>query len=55
MEARIAREEGRKITVEAQIGVPGQDAAVEATGLFIIPSWAPVDETEAGWSRSAEG
>ncbi|MBM7516097.1 PaaI family thioesterase [Nocardioides nitrophenolicus] len=55
MTARIAHEEGRKITVEAQIGVPGQDAAVEATGLFLIPSWAPVDETEQGWARSAEG
>ncbi|WP_246592953.1 PaaI family thioesterase [Nocardioides daeguensis] len=55
MEARIAREEGRKITVEARIAVPGQDAAVEATGLFLIPSWAPLDETDQGWSRSAEG
>ncbi|WP_238408296.1 PaaI family thioesterase [Pimelobacter simplex] len=55
MEARIAHEEGRKITVEARIGVPAQDAAVEATGLFLIPSWAPIDETEQGWSRSAEG
>ncbi|WGX98154.1 PaaI family thioesterase [Nocardioides sp. L-11A] len=55
MEARIAGEEGRKITVEARIGVPGADAAVEATGLFLIPKWAPLDETEQGWSRSAEG
>ena len=55
LEARIADESGRKITVEARIGVPGEDAAVEATGLFLIPSWAPVDETEQGWSRSAEG
>ena len=55
MEARIAGEQGRKITVEAQIGVPGEAAAVEATGLFLIPSWAPVEETDQGWSRSAEG
>ncbi|WP_246086845.1 PaaI family thioesterase [Nocardioides humi] len=55
MDARIAGEEGRKITVEARIGVPGEDTAVEATGLFLIPRWASVDETEQGWSRSAEG
>jgi acyl-coenzyme A thioesterase PaaI-like protein len=55
LEARIAGESGRKITVEARIGVPGEDAAVEATGLFLIPSWAPLDESDAGWSRSAEG
>jgi acyl-coenzyme A thioesterase PaaI-like protein len=55
LEARIAGESGRKITVEARIGVPGEEAAVEATGLFLIPSWAPLDESDAGWSRSAEG
>ena len=53
--ARIAGESGRKITVEAQIGVPGADAAVEATGLFLIPSWAPLEESDASSSRSAEG
>ena len=40
MEAWIDGEEGRKVTVEARIGVPGAPPAVEATGLFIIPSWA---------------
>jgi len=55
LDARIADENGRKITVAATIGVPGEEAAVEATGLFLIPSWAPIDETEQGWSRSAEG
>ncbi|GAA3656627.1 PaaI family thioesterase [Nocardioides ginsengisoli] len=55
LEAQIDRESGRKITVEARIGVPGEDAAVEATGLFLIPSWAPLDESAASWSRSAEG
>ena len=53
MEAWIDGEEGRKVTVEARIGVPGAPPAVEATGLFIIPSWAAAAAEE--WSRSAEG
>lgn len=45
MEARIAREEGRKVTVEATIHPNGPDdatagPAVEAAGLFIMPSWS---------------
>ena len=42
MEARIAGEEGRKVTVEAWIGPDADDAgpSVRATGLFIVPSWA---------------
>ena len=41
MEARIAGEERRKVTVEAWIG-PDDDSgpSVRATGLFIVPSWA---------------
>lgn len=46
MSARIAGAEGRKVTVEAWIapddGVAGSEPvpAVEARGLFIVPSWA---------------
>lgn len=41
LEATIAREEGRKVTVTATIRADGVDqAAVEAEGLFIIPSWS---------------
>jgi acyl-coenzyme A thioesterase PaaI-like protein len=53
MAARVSEEQGRKVTVTAWIGPrsrqarptgdearPTEDAAVEATGLFIIPSWA---------------
>jgi len=37
--ARITEDDGRKVVVTASIGSPGQ-IAVEATGLFIVPSWA---------------
>jgi acyl-coenzyme A thioesterase PaaI-like protein len=42
MEAWIAREEGRKVTVEAWIApdVDGAEPSVRAHGLFIVPSWA---------------
>lgn len=53
----IASEVGRKVTVEATIGNP-DGTAVEAHGLFIIPSWAVMDEETGeteGWRRSAEG
>ena len=40
MEARVAGEEGRKVTVEAWIGPDPGDPSVRATGLFIVPSWA---------------
>ncbi len=42
MEARIAGEDGRKVTVEAWMGPDTHDAgpSVRATGLFIVPSWA---------------
>ncbi|MGB0100589.1 MAG: PaaI family thioesterase [Nocardioides sp.] len=37
--ARIAEDDGRKVTVVASIG-SAEQVAVEATGLFIVPSWA---------------
>lgn len=42
LSARITEDDGRKVTVAASIGPAGPDggAAVEATGLFIVPSWA---------------
>ncbi|WP_435771760.1 PaaI family thioesterase [Nocardioides sp. SYSU DS0651] len=55
IESRIASESGRKITVEAHLATPDGKPTVEATGLFIIPSWAPVDESDRGWARFAEG
>ncbi|MCW2801360.1 MAG: uncharacterized protein JWQ70_2832 [Aeromicrobium sp.] len=40
MEARITKVDGRKVTVTAHIGPEGgNEPAVEATGLFIIPRW----------------
>jgi acyl-coenzyme A thioesterase PaaI-like protein len=42
LQARITEEDGRKITVRAHIG-PGEhgnEPAIEAHGLFIIPRWA---------------
>jgi acyl-coenzyme A thioesterase PaaI-like protein len=40
MEAQITKEDGRKVTVTAQIGPEGgTEPAVEATGLFIVPRW----------------
>lgn len=48
MEARVAREEGRKVTVEAWIGPDTDDAGphVTAEGLFIVPRWATTGPTE---------
>lgn len=42
MQAQITEENGRKITVTAHIGPDdhGNEPAVEANGLFIIPRWA---------------
>jgi acyl-coenzyme A thioesterase PaaI-like protein len=37
--ARITDDDGRKVTVAASIGT-AEETAVEATGLFIVPSWA---------------
>lgn len=52
----IASESGRKVTVEARIGPPGVEPTVAASGLFIIPSWAPVEpDGNPSWARSAEG
>ena len=39
LEGWIAREEGRKVFVEATLGTPDA-VTVEAHGVFIIPSWA---------------
>ena len=36
---RITEDDGRKVVVTATIGTP-DEVAVEATGLFIVPSWA---------------
>lgn len=50
MQAHIAEEAGRKITVSATISPDEDDAAaaVEATGLFIIPRWAASPDVPAG-------
>jgi len=42
MQAQITKEDDRKVTVTAHIGCDayGDEPAVEATGLFIIPRWA---------------
>ncbi len=42
MQAKIAKEDGRKVTVTAHIGPDehGNEPAVEAHGVFIIPRWA---------------
>jgi acyl-coenzyme A thioesterase PaaI-like protein len=39
MRAQIAREDDRKVTVTAHIGVEGEEPAVKANGLFIVPRW----------------
>ena len=39
LSARITEDDGRKVTVAASIGTAGAPA-VEATGLFIVPSWS---------------
>ena len=45
MEARIDSEDGRKVTVVAHIGPDdhGNEPAIEAHGLFIVPRWASSD------------
>lgn len=50
MRAWISGEDGRKVTVTAQLlgGDDGEEAAVEATGLFIMPSWARPDASVSG-------
>ena len=40
LRGRITSDVGRKVVVEASIGAVGDDAAVEAEGLFIVPSWS---------------
>lgn len=41
MQAQIAEEKGRKVMVTAHIAAAGTDEpAIEAHGVFIIPSWA---------------
>lgn len=41
MHARVTEEIGRKVVVTAQIGAADTDSpAIEAHGIFIIPSWA---------------
>ena len=39
LEARIAEDDGRKVVVTASIGTR-EEVAVEASGIFIVPSWA---------------
>ncbi len=52
MQAQITREDDRKVTVTAHIGCEayGDEPAVEATGLFIVPRWAQsvTDAAEVG-------
>ena len=43
LDARIDREEGRKVWVVASIG-DADGPTVEAEGVFIIPKWAVPDE-----------
>lgn len=40
LSARITEDDGRKATVAASIGTSEGAVGVEATGLFIVPSWA---------------
>lgn len=42
MQAQITKEDDRKVTVTAHLGSEayGDEPAVEATGLFIVPRWA---------------
>jgi acyl-coenzyme A thioesterase PaaI-like protein len=42
MQAQITKEDDRKVTVTAHLGCDtyGDQPAVEATGLFIVPRWA---------------
>ncbi|MEV7398169.1 PaaI family thioesterase [Aeromicrobium sp. NPDC092404] len=42
MQAQITHEDDRKVTVTAHLGCEayGDEPAVEATGLFIVPRWA---------------
>ena len=40
VEGRIAREEGRKVYVEATI-TGSSGIALEADGVFITPTWSP--------------
>lgn len=39
LSARIAEDDGRKVTVTAGIGTR-DEVAVEASGIFVVPSWA---------------
>ena len=52
MQAQITKEDDRKVTVTAHLGCDayGDEAAVEATGLFIVPRWARdvTDSAELG-------
>lgn len=50
MQARISKEDDRKVTVVAHLGSDayGDEPAVEATGLFIIPSWAREQASVSG-------
>lgn len=57
IDCHVDSEVGRKVNVVASIG-NADGTAVEATGIFIIPSWAVMDEETGeteGWQRSAEG
>lgn len=39
MRAQIIKEDDRKVTVTAHIGAEGDEPAVRANGLFIVPRW----------------
>ena len=39
MHAQITKEDDRKVTVTAHLGVDGDEPAVRASGLFIVPRW----------------
>jgi acyl-coenzyme A thioesterase PaaI-like protein len=55
VEAWIASESERKVSVEARLLAPDGRPTVEATGLFIVPSWALGDQAEQAPKKSAEG
>lgn len=50
MEARIASEDGRKVTVTGWLAAdePDGSPAVEARGLFIVPRWAEEPDAPSG-------
>lgn len=55
VEAWIASESGRKVTVGAHLLAPDGKPTVEASGLFIEPRWSLGEHAEGAPKKSAEG